>query len=597
MWTTDESGALTPNQSFMISDLDDTKAGYTITITAAVAKGVPNAPGDRTFTAKTRVTVTARPVSVALTRPDTLFKVNEGSLTIPYANDAEALKTIEGDDLAKIDEGYYTVQYRFNLAEYIKQQEDGKTPYADENGEVRDGGMDLYAKAWVEVTDDGKTGEMLECIDTNNIVPIHMESLLKQADGEHVTISQQLFKNEGGGTDVTVGLNNNSIVESETGNVVVWLYDADDNVVEVQQSYITEDDLITLAPEERKMMTFSFDKPGVRAQVSYGDLVLDEDNATLNHLSFSGLSTLADFAQQEDGNYSAHVEVSQVSSTTVTAVAADPDAVIKVNGQPLESAGMMLDLSRGKNVLTVEATSGSEKLTYTLTAQNNWPSSRSGSSATCPIETSDRIEYGTVTVKPSRAEKGDTVTITAKPEEGYQVGKVTVTDKNGSTIKVTDKGSGKYTFIMPNSAVSVDVTFVPKGQWTNPFVDVPEDTWYYDGMKFVYENGLMAGTSGNTFSPDVTTTRGMLVTILWRLAGSPNMENEIWGYPFKDVDANAYYATAVYWARMNGIVAGYSDELFGPNDTITREQGCHSVSLRPAQGLRHHNQGRPEQVH
>ena len=82
----------------------------------------------------------------------------------------------------------------------------------------------------------------------------------------------------------------------------------------------------------------------------------------------------------------------------------------------------------------------------------------------------------------------------------------------------------------------------------------------------------MAGTSGNTFSPDVTTTRGMLVTILWRLAGSPNMENEIWGYPFKNVDANAYYATAVYWARMNGIVAGYSDELFGPNDTITREQ-------------------------
>lgn len=498
---------------------------------------------------------------------------------VTYANDTEALKTIEGDDLAKIDEGYYTVQYRFNLAEYIKQQKDGKTPYADENGEVRDGGINLYAKAWVEVTDDGKTGEMLECIDTNNIVPIHLESLLKQADGEHVTISQGLAKN-GSGTTVDVTLNNNSIVDSETGNVVVWLYDANDKVVEVQQSYTTEDDLITLAPEERKMMTFTFDKPGVRAQVSYGDLVLDEDSATLTHLSFSGLSTLADFAQQEDGNYSASVEVSQVSSTTVTAVADDPDAVIKVNGQPLESAGMVLDLSRGENVLTVEVTAGSEKLTYTLTVQNDWPSSGGGGSSggssdpsvTYPIETSDWIEHGTVTVKPSSAEKGDTVTITAKPEEGYQVGKVTVTDKNGSTIKVTDKGNGKYTFIMPNSKVSVDVTFVSKGQWTNPFVDVPEGAWYYDGMKFVYENGLMAGTSSNTFSPDVTTTRGMLVTILWRLAGSPNIEDEIWGYPFKDVDANAYYATAVYWARMNGIVAGYSDELFGPNDTITREQ-------------------------
>lgn len=64
----------------------------------------------------------------------------------------------------------------------------------------------------------------------------------------------------------------------------------------------------------------------------------------------------------------------------------------------------------------------------------------------------------------------------------------------------------------------------------------------------------------------------MIVTILYRLEGSPDIENEIWGYPFKDVDANAYYAEAVYWARMNGIVAGYSDELFGPDDIITREQ-------------------------
>lgn len=64
----------------------------------------------------------------------------------------------------------------------------------------------------------------------------------------------------------------------------------------------------------------------------------------------------------------------------------------------------------------------------------------------------------------------------------------------------------------------------------------------------------------------------MIVTILYRLEGSPDIEDEIWGYPFKDVDANAWYATAVYWARMNGIVAGYSDELFGPDDIITREQ-------------------------
>ena len=490
-----------------------------------------------------------------------------------FAEDgAEALKTInEEGDLAKIDEGYYTVQYRFGLAEYIQQaDEDGKKIYADEAGEVRDGGITLYAKAWVEVKDENGTGEMLECIDTNNIVPIHLESLLKQADGEHVTISQGLAKN-GSGTTVDVALNNNSIVNSETGNVVVWLYDENGNVVDVQQSYTTAADLITLAPEERKMMTFTFGKPGVRAEASYGDLVLDEDDATLNHLTFSGLATLKDFEPQEDGSYGASVEVSRVSSTTVTAVANDPDAAIKVNGQPLEATGMVLDLSRGENVLTVEVISGSEKLTYTLTVQNDWPSS--GGGTTYPVEASDKTEHGTVTVRPSRAERGDTVTITAKPDEGYQVGKVIVTDKNGDAVKVIDKGNGVYTFTMPNSEVSVEVTFVPESSpWTNPFVDVPEDAWYYDAVQYVNENGLMAGTSANTFAPDLTTTRGMIVTILYRLEGSPNIENEIWGYPFKDVDANAYYATAVYWARMNGIVAGYSDELFGPNDTITREQ-------------------------
>ena len=320
------------------------------------------------------------------------------------------------------------------------------------------------------------------------------------------------------------------------------------------------------------MMTFAFDQPGVRAEVSYGDLVLDGDDASLNALDFSGLATLKDFELQADGSYAASVEVSRMSSTTVTAMAADPDAAIAVNGQPLELKGMTLDLGRGENVLTVEVTSGGEKLIYTLTVRNDWPSGGGSSSATYPVDAPDRTEHGSVTVKPAKAEKGDAVTITAKPDEGYKVGIISVTKSNGDTVQVTDKGNGVYTFTMPNDNVSVDVTFVPEGQWTNPFVDVAEDAWYYGAVRYVNENGLMAGTSANTFAPDLTTTRGMIVTILYRLEGSPDIEDEIWGYPFRDVDADAWYATAVYWARMNGIVAGYSDELFGPNDTITREQ-------------------------
>ena len=104
------------------------------------------------------------------------------------------------------------------------------------------------------------------------------------------------------------------------------------------------------------------------------------------------------------------------------------------------------------------------------------------------------------------------------------------------------------------------------------FSDVRPSDWYHDAVSYVCEAGLMNGTSATTFSPDDTTSRGMIVTILYRLAGSPEMPDSNWGYPYADVDANAYYSTPVYWARMNGLVTGYSDERFGPDDAITREQ-------------------------
>ena len=104
------------------------------------------------------------------------------------------------------------------------------------------------------------------------------------------------------------------------------------------------------------------------------------------------------------------------------------------------------------------------------------------------------------------------------------------------------------------------------------FSDVRPSDWYHDAVSYVCEAGLMNGTSATTFSPDGATSRGMIVTILYRLAGSPAMPESNWGYPYEDVDASAYYGTPVYWARMNGLITGYSDTQFGPDDAITREQ-------------------------
>ena len=206
----------------------------------------------------------------------------------------------------------------------------------------------------------------------------------------------------------------------------------------------------------------------------------------------------------------------------------------------------------------------------TLTA--TWSAVSSGSSRPSYQPDVEDTEGGTVTVSPTRPRKGDTVTITPKPDEGYMVYEVAVTDRDGDPVKVTAKGDGTYTFTQPSGKVTIEVTFCEKKAPGLPFTDLEPGAWYYDAVEYVYENGLMAGTSGTTFSPNGITTRGQIVTILYRLAGSPDIEEEIWGYPYADVDAAAYYGTAVYWARLNGIASGYNDEHFGPDDPITREQ-------------------------
>ena len=185
----------------------------------------------------------------------------------------------------------------------------------------------------------------------------------------------------------------------------------------------------------------------------------------------------------------------------------------------------------------------------------------------------EKPAHGEVSVTPKNPEKGDKVTIQPTPDEGYEVDHVTVTDKNGKPVEVEQNKDETWSFKQPSGKVTVKVAFKPiETKWRNPFLDVSEGDWFYDAVRYVYEKGLMAGTSENTFGPNVITNRGMIVTILYRLAGSPDIEDENWGYPYVDVDANAYYGTAVYWARLNGIASGYSDERFGPDDAITREQ-------------------------
>ena len=120
-------------------------------------------------------------------------------------------------------------------------------------------------------------------------------------------------------------------------------------------------------------------------------------------------------------------------------------------------------------------------------------------------------------------------------------------------------------------AFSLNLTAFAAAEDTG-FSDVAGGAWYAEAVAYVRDNGLMSGTSETTFEPEGAMTRGTLVTTLYRMAGSPSLENENLGYPYADVPGDAWHADGVYWARLSGLVSGYSDQRFGPDDPVTREQ-------------------------
>ncbi|MEE0548387.1 MAG: S-layer homology domain-containing protein, partial [Peptococcaceae bacterium] len=175
--------------------------------------------------------------------------------------------------------------------------------------------------------------------------------------------------------------------------------------------------------------------------------------------------------------------------------------------------------------------------------------------------------HGTVTASPKWASSGRIVTLTVTPDEGYELAALTVTDKNGNDVALTNNGDGTYTFKMPTSKVTVKATFT-KDLVTLPFIDVHPDDWFYDPVCYVYSQGLMTGTSATTFEPNTSLSRAMLVAVLHRLEGSPQAS----AGDFTDVADGDWYAQAVNWAASVGVVNGFDDGTFQPNAAITREQ-------------------------
>ena len=184
------------------------------------------------------------------------------------------------------------------------------------------------------------------------------------------------------------------------------------------------------------------------------------------------------------------------------------------------------------------------------------------------------------------AREGITVTFDPDVSRGGHVGEQTrllyqddalhtlptpVTDQEGLVFKgwyVDDPGrcvNGEYYVVEDTTLHALWV----EGEKNMRFADVAEDAWYYDGVKYCFDRSLMNGVSDAAFSPDSSTTRAMIVTILNRMEGTPAPAR---GNPFRDVAFNTWYTNATIWASECGIVNGYGQGRFGPNDQITREQ-------------------------
>ena len=245
--------------------------------------------------------------------------------------------------------------------------------------------------------------------------------------------------------------------------------------------------------------------------------------------------------------------------TKVDAAIAKANALNKNDYRDFSAVKAALDaVARDKNITEQAKVDAMAKAVEdAINALVRKSSGGGSSSPSYSVTIPNKTENGTVTVSPRSAEKGDTVTITAKPDSGYQLDDLTVTDKNGKELKLTDKGNGKYTFTMPASKVTVTPTFVKIAQQPTgkTFSDVAKSDWFADAVAYVTDKGLMNGIGSDTFSPNASTTRGMLMTVLARYAGEDTTGGSPW------------YQKGMEWAKANGVSDGTNPEV-----NITREQ-------------------------
>ncbi len=313
----------------------------------------------------------------------------------------------------------------------------------------------------------------------------------------------------------------------------------------------------------------------ITATAADGSGKSDTCTVTVTQTPVTGVTldqTSLTLTEGETGNLIATVQPENATNKNVTWESSDTSVAT------VDENGVVTAVGAGTATITVKTQDGDFTATCTVTVERPYTPPPANPNYRIDVTTT---EGGTVTKDPAAAKAGETVTLTPAPEEGYEVGEVIVTDRFGDTVEVTANPDSTYTFTMPSGQVRVEVTFVEATPEPLPFADVAEGDWFHDAVQYAYENGLMDGVGDGQFAPNATTNRAMVVTILYRLAGEPDVSGDA---AFTDVAPGLWYTNAVAWAAQKGIVNGISATEFSPSGDLTREQLA-TVLYRYAEGM------------
>ena len=281
------------------------------------------------------------------------------------------------------------------------------------------------------------------------------------------------------------------------------------------------------------------------------------------------------YAVTVNGSYADVSGAGSYAAGSVVTVRAGSRGGYTFNGWTADSSVAFDDANAAETTFTMP--DGSVTVTANWTRDGGSGGSTSGGSSSSGRDDSDpsyavgipdKMENGSVSVSPKNASQGDRVTVTAEPDEGYELDSLKVLDKNGKELALTDKGDGRFTFIMPAGRVEVKAAFTEEVK-ISPFRDVPTDAYYYEAVKWAQKKGITGGIGDGLFGPNQPCTRAQIVTFLWRAAGAPVVN---YAMDLTDVSSDAYYAEAVRWALSQGITTGTADGRFSPNAPCTRAQ-------------------------